>query len=131
MAIAVVLMITVLSCTTMAGTQDDYYSGQEARVYSSRVYVDDPYRGTVVLEKDPRTGRYYEVSPSYNSYYGNRYYSSRVYDPYYGTSSYGRRSSGGYYRNNNNSSNTQQNTQRPTEDDRKTRDEARKKVLGN
>lgn len=136
-AIAAVLTITV-SCTTMAGTQDDYYSGQEARVYGSRVYVDDPYRGTVVLERDPRTGRYYEVSPSYNGYYGNRIYGSRSYDPYYSGPYYGRRSSGGYSRNNN-SSNTQsnqntqnnQNTQRPAENDQKTRDEARKKILGN
>jgi hypothetical protein len=128
-AIAVVLMITAVSCTTMAGSQDDYYSGQEARTYGNRIYVEDPYRGTVVLERDPRTGRYYEASPYYSGYYGNRYYGSRAYDPYYGSSNYGRRSSG-YYRNNNSSNNTQ-NNQRPTEDDRKTRDEARKKVLGN
>lgn len=129
-AIAVVLMITAVSCTTMAGSQDDYYNGQEARTYGNRIYVDDPYRGTVVLERDPRTGRYYEVSPYYNGYYGNRVYSSRAYDPYYGSPYYGRRSTGGYSRNNS-SSNNNQNNQKPTEDDRKTRDEARKKILGN
>jgi hypothetical protein len=128
-AIAIVLMITAVSCTTMAGSQDDYYNGQEVRTYSNRIYVDDPYRGTVVLERDPRTGRYYEASPYSSGYYGNRY-SSRAYDPYYGSSTYGRRS-GGYYRNNNNSSTNTQNNQRKTEDDRKTRDEARKRVLGN
>jgi hypothetical protein len=132
MAIAAVLTITAVGCTTMAGTQDDYYSGQETRVYGNRVYVDDPYRGTVVLERDPRTGRYYEVTPSYNGYYGDRVYRSRSYDPYYSSPSYGRRSNGGYYRNNNSgSTQNSQNNQRPTEDDRKTRDEARKKVLGN
>jgi hypothetical protein len=132
MAIAAVLTITAVGCTTMAGTQDDYYSGQETRVYGNRVYVDDPYRGTVVLEKDPRTGRYYEVNPSYNGYYENRVYRSRSYDSYYGSPSYERRTNGGYYRNNN-SGNTQnsQNNQRPKDDDRKTKDEARKKVLGN
>lgn len=124
-AIAVMLMITAVGCTTMAGTQDDYYGRGNTRAYGDRVYVEDPYRGTVVLEKDPRTGRYYEVS----SYYGNRYYGSRAYDPYYGSPYYGRRS-GGYYRNNNGSSNNQ-NNQKPAEDNRKTRDEARKKVLGN
>jgi len=127
-AIALALTITAVSCTTMAGTQDDYYNTREARVYGDRVYVDDPYRGTIVLERDPRTGRYYEVSsPYYNGYYGNRYYDrryGRVYNsPYY------RGGNGNYNRNNNNSHN--QNTQRPTEDDRKTRDEARKKILGN
>jgi hypothetical protein len=130
-AIAVVLMITAVSCTTMAGSQDEYYRGRDTRAYGDRVYVEDPYRGTVVLERDPRTGRYYEVSPYYNGYYGSRSYGSRVYDPYYGSPYYGRRNSGGYSRNNNNSSNNNQNNQRPTENDRKTRDEARKKVLGN
>src|SRR3954469_8426138 len=85
-AIALVLTITAVSCTTLTGTQDDYYNGQEARVYGNRVYVDDPYRGTVVLERDPYTGRYYEVNP-YGSY-GNRNY--RVYN-----------SNGGYYGRNN------------------------------
>jgi hypothetical protein len=128
-AIAVVLMVTAVSCTTMAGTQDDYYNGRSTRAYGDRVYVEDPYRGTVVLERDPRTGRYYEVSPYYNGYYGSRYYGTRAYDPYYGSPYYGRRS-GGYSRNNN-SPNKNQNNQRPAENDRKTRDEARKKILGN
>jgi len=115
----------------MAGRQDDYYNGQDARVYGNRIYVDDPYRGTVVLERDPRTGRYYEVnSPNYG-YYDNRNYGSRVYgNTYYGRSPYYGRSNSGSYRNNNNSNNTQ-NNQRPSDDDRKTRDDARKKILGN
>ena len=130
-AIALVLTITAVSCTTMAGTQDDYYDGREARVYGNRVYVDDPYRGTIVLERDPRTGRYYEVN-SYDPYYNNGYYGNRYdrrYSRGYGSPNYGR-SNGGYYNNRNNGSNNQ-NTQRPTEDDRKSRDEARKKILGN
>src|SRR4051812_40291834 len=91
--IAVVLMITVASCTTMTGTQDEYYERGQA----NRVYVEDPYRGTVVLERDPNTGRYYEV----NSYgYDNRVYRSN--NGYYGNSSYGRnnsryRTNNGYY----------------------------------
>ena len=126
-AIAIVLTITAVGCTTMAGTRDDYYNGQEARIYGNRVYVDDPYRGTIVLERDPRTGKYYEVNsynPYYDSYYSGRRYGSRVYgSPYYG------RSNSGSYRINN--SNNTQNNQRPKDDDRKTRDEARKKILGN
>lgn len=128
-AIAVVLMITAVSCTTMAGTQDDYYGNRNTRAYGDRVYVEDPYRGTVVLEKDPRTGRYYEVSPYSNGYYGNRYYGSRAYDPYYGSPYYGRRS-GGYYRNNNGSTNNNQNNQGRSENQKKTREEARGKILG-
>jgi hypothetical protein len=128
-AIALVLTITAVSCTTMAGTQDDYYNGQEARVYGNRVYVDDPYRGTIVLERDPRTGRYYEVNsynPYYNSYYGNRYYSRN--HSGYGYPSNGRNGNSSY-RNNNGYNN--QNNQRPAENDRSTRNEARKKILGN
>jgi hypothetical protein len=129
-AIALVVTITAVSCTTMTGTQDDYYNGQEARVYGNRVYVDDPYRGTIVLERDPRTGRYYEVNaynPYYDSYYGNRYYSRNYRGN--GYPSHGRNNNGSY-RNNNNGTNNQSN-QRPAENDRKTRDEARKKILGN
>lgn len=120
-AIAIVLTITAVSCTTMAGTQDDYY-GQNARVYGNRVYVDDPYRGTIVLERDPRTGRYYEVDSYglYNGYYGNRYY-GRGYRGYgYGYPGYRRNNSG--YNN--------QNNQRPSGEDKRTREEARDKVLG-
>lgn len=122
-AIAIVLTVTAIGCTTMAGTEDGYYDGYPTRVYGNRVYVDDLYRGTIVLERDPRTGRYYEVgSPYYNGYYGNRYYGrGHVYGNVYRG-----RNSGWYNRNNNNN----QNNQRPTQEDRKSRDEARDKVLG-
>jgi len=134
-AIALVLTVTAVSCTTMAGTQDDYY-GQDARVYSNRVYVDDPYRGTIVLERDPRTGRYYEVSnydPYANGYYGNRY--SRGYRTYGNSYPSYRRNSAGYNNsngtyNNRNSSNSNQNNDRSSEEYRKNRDEARSKILG-
>lgn len=133
-AIALLLMVTAVSCTTMAGSQDDYYGGPN-RSYGNRVYVEDPYRGTVVLERDPRTGRYYEVDPYYNNgyyggYYGNTRYGSRVYGYPNTTRSpnYGRTNNGGYR---NNGTGSTQNTQKPTEDDRKTREEARKKILGN
>jgi hypothetical protein len=131
-AIALVVTIATVGCTTMAGTQDPYYD-QEARVYSNRVYVDDPYRGTVVLEKDPRTGRYYDVTPRYDSYYGGSYgnvYSGRGYRNYgYGYPS--RRSSGGgYYNGNTNSTNNTQRNDRSSEDYKKDRDDARNRVLG-
>lgn len=129
-AIALVLTITAVSCTTMAGSQDDYYNGQ--RVYSNRVYVDDPYRGTVVLERDPRTGRYYEAN-SYNPYY-NGYYGNRSYGRVYRSNGYGygypsRRNSGSYS-NGNNSSTNNQNNNRNSEEYKKEKNEARDKVLG-
>ena len=127
--IAIVLMITAASCTTMTGTQDEYYERSQA----NRIYVEDPYRGTVVLERDPYTGRYYEV----NSYgYNNRVYRSN--NGYYGNSNYGRNNR---YRSNNGynprstSPRVNQNNQQPTEEQKRDqqikRDEARKKVLGN
>jgi len=134
-AIALVLTVTAVSCTTMAGTQDEYY-GQDSRVYSNRVYVDDPYRGTVVLERDPRTGRYYEVGSydPYNSgYYGNRY--SRGYRTY-GNSYPSYRRNGSSYSSNNssysnrNNSNSNQSNDRSSEQYKKNRDEARSKILG-
>lgn len=130
-AIALVLTVTAVSCTTMAGTQDDYYDGQ--RVYSNRVYVEDPYRGTVVLERDPWTGRYYEVggySPNYT--YGNRVY-SRGYRTYGSNYPASRRNNGGYYNNvnNNNNSNNNQYNNRSSEDYKRDKDDARNKVLGN
>jgi len=128
-AIAFVLTITAVSCTTMAGGQDDYY-GQEAHVYGNRVYVDDPYRGTIVLERDPRTGRYYEVSsydPYYSGSYGNRY-SGRGYRTYgYGYPSSRRNT--GYYSGN--TSNNNQSSNRSSEEYKKNKDEARNKILGN
>jgi hypothetical protein len=120
-AVALVLLVSAVGCTTMTGTQDDRYD----RVQSNRVYVDDPYRGTVVLERDPFTGRYYEVD-SYGSTYNNRYYSrSRGYN------SYGRNYNT-YNRNYNRGRNTQQQpTQQQRAQNEQSRQEARKKVLGN
>jgi hypothetical protein len=124
--VAFVLMITAVGCTTMTGAEDGY-----SRSRADRVYVDDPYRGTVVLERDPYTGRYYEVNP-YGSYNTRTYRGSNGY--------YGRTNNSRYY-NRNYRTNREvyergnQNTQRPTDDQikdrQKSRDEARRKVLGN
>ena len=128
-AVALVLTTTAVSCTTMAGTEDGYYD-QGARVYPNRVYVEDPYRGTVVLQQDPRTGRYYEVTPYYDNYYGggSGLY-SRGYRTY-GNSYPSRRVSSGYY-NGSNTTNNNQNNRRSSEEYRKDKDDARNKVLGN
>lgn len=124
-AIALVLTITAVSCTTMAGTQDDYYNGQ--RVYGNRVYVEDPYRGTIVLERDPWSGRYYEVGSPYYSGYGNRYY-GRTNRSYGGGYPVYRRSNGGY--SNGNATNNNRNNSRSSEQYQKDKSDARNKVLG-
>lgn len=138
---AIVVAVTAFSCTTVGRGQDGYYDGQESSVYGNRVLVNDPYRGTIVLERDPRTGRYYEVD-SYgygqygNPYYGNRDYDRRRYERVYSNPNYSRNNSG-YGRNNNSTRGSSATNQRPTDDDRKdrdddrrNRDEARNKVLG-
>lgn len=83
--IAMVLVVTAVSCTPareVAG-EDDYYYNDRTQA-PARIYVDDPYRGTVVLEKDPYTGRYYEVN-SYG-YYSSPYgYRGNRYNNYYGS----------------------------------------------
>lgn len=123
--IVVLLMVTAVSCTTMRGTGDNGY--YDTGVSSNRVYVDDPYRGTVVLERDPYTGRYYEVNT-----YGS------VYSPYgYRNNRYGNNNrrynrNNGYYNNNgysNNNTDQRQSQEQKREQDNK-REDARKKILG-
>lgn len=120
--IAMLLLVTAVGCTTMAGTEDGY--GRQ--VYGNRVYVEDPYRGTIVLERDPWTGRYYEAGP-YNSYQTYPYYGNRV----YGSRAYGGREYRNYGRNDGYYRNNQSSNQRPVQPDNRSREEARKKVLGN
>lgn len=130
-AVALVLTITAVSCTAVAGTEDGYYD-PGTRVYGNTVYVQDPYRGTVVLQQDPRTGRYYEVNPYYDNYYGGLYGGGGVYSRGYRNYGYGypsRRVGGGYY-SGGNTTTTQQNNSRSSEDYKKDRDDAREKVLG-
>lgn len=120
MAVAAILMVVAVGCTTLSETQDDRYARTQG---TDRIYVDDPYRGLVILERDPWSGRYYEVNS--RSIYNNGYYRGGRYgDPYYG-----RRNNTRIYRG---GTVTQP---RPTEQQRqeteKNRNEARKKVLGN
>ncbi|MGZ5287043.1 MAG: hypothetical protein ACXWB9_07660 [Flavisolibacter sp.] len=121
MAIAAILMVVAVGCTTLSESQDDRYARTQG---TDRIYVDDPYRGLVILERDPYSGRYYEINS--RSIYNNGYYrGGRYADPY------GRR-----YNNNNRNYRGGTVTQpRPTEQQReetqKNRNEARNKVLGN
>lgn len=115
-------MVAAVGCTTTRSAGDEYYG-------NDRAYLNDPYRGTVVLERDPFTGRYYEVG-TYGSYYGN-VYSNRRY--------YGRNYNNGYrkdynrkdYNDNNRRYQTPPPAQEQPQDREKARNEARKKILGN
>lgn len=125
--VAIVLMVVAVSCTTMSGAQDGYYDGQPVYSVGTGVYINDPYRGTVLLQRDPWTGRYYEVN-SYGYYGEGGYYTRGYRTPYYGRDNR-------YYRNDNNRrENTEyqpRQTQQPTPQNESGRNEARNKILGN
>jgi hypothetical protein len=111
--------IVMASCTTTQRTIDDEFDGATTRRIGNRVYVDDPYAGTVILERDPVTGRYRDVT--YGRTYGYYNYpynrlNTRVYR-------------GGYNRGYGNYNHG--NVQRPTQPSQGNRSEARKRVLGN
>lgn len=78
------LMLAAVGCTTLQRTQDDgYYEPDAVQSAPSRIYMDDPYHygRTIVMQRDPFSGRYYEVNPyGYNNVFSN--YDSRYYDPY-------------------------------------------------
>jgi hypothetical protein len=79
------LMVAAVGCTTLGeatGEYDEYDQGRTSR----RVYVDQSYIGSdqIILQRDPFTGRYYQVSP-YGYYQGRsnfygRNYSNRNYN---------------------------------------------------
>lgn len=98
------LTVTVVSCSVPMGAADDYYEDTPARRNS---HYGDPYYGgvnTIIVERDPYTGRYYQVSPgpyggvySAPAYgYGRRpaYGNGRVYN----NRNYNTNRNNGYYR---------------------------------
>lgn len=115
------IVLVTASCTATRGMMDDDYANDvRNRQVGDRLYIQDPYNGTVVLQRDPVTGRYYDVT--YGSRYGTGYYGAY---PYGGYRTYRRSSRGGRYEGN-----VQQ--QGPSREEiRQHRDEARKRVLGN
>ena len=125
--LALVLMVTAWSCTPLQEAGGEYH--ERVAGTPNRIYVDDPYRGTVILERDPFTGRYYDVE-AYR--YGARRYDPYYRDGYYGSSSYPR-SNGRIYRAPRQQTPRQQ--PQPSQEDLKqkqqNRDDARRKVLGN
>lgn len=80
MVILSILLVGAVSCTTMQPLGDDEYETvtDSRQQPPSRIYVEDPYRPgrTIVMDRDPFTGKYYQVQ-SYSRYdnrYDSRYY---------------------------------------------------------
>lgn len=71
----VVLMVTMVSCGLPKEITSEYYEEVPAR---RNIYYGDPYYSglnTIILERDPFTGRYYQVGPGlYNGIYGTPIY---------------------------------------------------------
>jgi hypothetical protein len=86
MAVIAVLAVSVISCTPTSQISD-YPNGP--------VYNSSPYgNNVIVVERDPYTGRYYQVNPN-GTYLNDTYYNPNPYYNGYGT--YGGRSR--YYSN--------------------------------
>lgn len=116
------VVVVMASCATMQGaTDDDYANSKNSRQIGNRLYVDDPYYGTVILERNPFTGRYYDVT--YGAGYGAGYYGSypnRRYRVYHAPSRGGNVNRGTIV------------PQKPTvREVQQGRDKARKTILGN
>ena len=112
-------VVLATSCATTQNTAGSDYDETTTRRVGDRVYVNDPYYGTVVLERDPFTGRYYDVTYGYSRFCSP--YNTRNYRNGYGSyNTYPRAYRGSGQR--------QQPAPRVTEESRK---EARGKILGN
>jgi hypothetical protein len=65
------LMVAMASCAVPMGGTGDYYEDAPTR---RNAYYGDPYYGgvnTIIVERDPFTGRYYQVAPGpYGRVYG-------------------------------------------------------------
>lgn len=116
-----IVLVTVGCAATQGATYDDYANAPGSQQMGNRLYVQDPYYGTVVLERDPVSGRYYDVT--YGSRFGTGYYGAYPYGNYRSNRVY-RRSGGSY-----NGGTIQQGPSR--EQLNQQREETRRKVLGN
>jgi hypothetical protein len=128
LAMFAVTVIMASCVTTQGASGDDYADLDNARRVGNRVYVDDPYYGTVVLERDPYSGRYYDVT---NGIGYRGYRSAYGWDPYRGYRSGGYYRNNRVYRNNNNFGGTIQKQSPSQQEVQKSREDARKKILGN
>lgn len=88
------LLLVFASCSTTQRVADEEYDPQTTQVIGNRIYVNDPYYGNVILERDPFTGRYYDVTYGARTFLGYNYPYARfnrgygVYNRGYRTYSY-------------------------------------------
>ena len=120
------VVLVMASCTTMQeGMYPDDMDNPRAQQMGNRVYLQDPYYGTVVLERDPYTGRYYDGT--YGPRYGRSYYRN-PYGGYYRTNPRASNGRGTYDRGNGNVIKKPTPSQRELQQQK---EETRRKVLGN
>jgi hypothetical protein len=135
-AVMVALMVVVVGCSMPRSVAGGYYEDSEPT--NRNGYYGNTYGGNViVVERDPFTGRYYEVSPYgvygtpnryYGNGYGNRYYNSRNYNSRNYNNRNSRNNNNSYYRNDN-SQNRQAQEQQRRETTRQM-DAAKESILG-
>jgi hypothetical protein len=135
---AVVLMLLAVAftgCTPLRdmGGDEEYYE-RGPRSTAGRIYVDDPYAGTVILERDPYTGRYYQISPvGIGGRFGNDPFLYRN-NRFYGGFNQPIYRNGGYYRQAPRGGVHRPSTSAPTPQQQQERkeqqQEARRKILG-
>ena len=117
--LAVVMIMA--GCATTQGAMEDNGDVNDPRTQQigNRLYLQDPYYGTVVLERDPYTGRYFDVT--YGSRFGTGLYGAGPYGAYRGGVNrgyYGRRGV------------VVQQPAAPRQEVRPNREETRRKILG-
>lgn len=117
-----VVMIMASCATTQSAMEDDgSMDDPRTQQIGNRLYLQDPINGTVVLERDPYTGRYYDVT--YGSRFGTGFYGGGPYGAYRGNINRG-------YYGGRRGVVVQQQPVTPRQDDRPSREEVRKRVLG-
>jgi hypothetical protein len=123
MVVLSVLMVGAVSCTTMQPASNDDYATSSRQEQPARIYVQDPYNfgRTIIMDRDPMTGRYYQVYPTpvYDSRY-DRYYSNG-YDSRYDDRRYNDR----YYSNREQYPTRRQSQPAPTAEERKQAEQKR------
>lgn len=131
-AVLLALVVTVGSCGMPLYSTDGYYEEAPLRrdVYRGSIYGGS---APIVYERDPYTGRYYEVNP-YSVYARpGRYYDRRGNGRYYDNRNYNNRYNNGYgnntYRNDPQQAQPQNNRQTPQQTQQE-RQDAREKILG-
>src|SRR5688500_6974920 len=131
-AVLLALVVTVASCGMPLYSTDGYYEEAPSRrdVYRGSVYGGS---APIVYERDPYTGRYYEVNP-YSVYSRpGRYYDRRSDSRHYNNNRYYNNNRNNSYGNNsyrNYPQQVQPQNQQTPQQKQAEREEAREKILG-